>query len=716
MNPAQHEAEIRELDRLAREQAALRRVATLVASGAPAEQVFASVAEEAGRLLLVDAVALSRYEPDEMFTPLAIWSTTGDAPAVLGSQHKLGGPNTSTRVWETGRAARIDQYGAATGSIADAIRHVGVRSAVGTPISVDGRLWGVIQAASARERRLPGDTEARLANFTELVATAIANAESGAALVRLAEEQAALRRVATLVARGVAPEGVFAQVAEEVGLLLGAEGAVIHRFEADGGTTVVGSWGSGIRVGTRCEGHGDDVAALVHRTQQSVRLDDLEIGPRSIASSAPKAGLRSAVGSPIVTDGRLWGAIVAATSRAEPMPAGAEPRIAQFTKLVATAISNIHARTEERRLSDQQAALRRVATIVARECSPEEVFVKVAEEVGILLGADSGSISRFEPDGYCTVLGSWGKLRDAFNIGSRWKLDGDSVTASVHRTGRPVRLDSYERGSGSMAAAARGAGVHSSVAGPIVINGRLWGALVAATEQAEPMASAAESQVAQFAELVATSISNAQAQSDLAASRARIAAATDEERRRVVRDLHDGAQRRLVHTIATIDSARRALERDGEATAELVDDAIESAQAATEELRELAHGILPSALTQEGLSAGISALTSRMSIPVETAVSVGRLAPEIEASAYFVVAEALKHVATRSSAQRAWVTARLDHATLLVEVRDDGTAGAQALETGLVGLRDRLAVLDGTLWVETPAARGTVVAATIPIR
>jgi signal transduction histidine kinase len=398
------------------------------------------------------------------------------------------------------------------------------------------------------------------------------------------------------------------------------------------------------------------------------------------------------------------------------MPAGAEPRIAQFTKLVATAISNIHARAEERRLSDQQAALRRVATIVARECSPEEVFVTVAEEVGVLLGADSGSINRFEPDGYCTVLGSWGKLRDAFKVGSRWKLDGDSVSASVYRTGRPVRLDSYERGSGSMAAAARGAGVHSSVAGPIVINGRRWGALVAATAQAEPMATDAESQVAQFAELVATSISNAQARSDLAASRSRIAAATDEERRRVVRDLHDGPQRGLVHTILSINLARRELERDGEAAAELVGDALESAQAATDELRELAHGILPSVLTHEGLWAGIRALTSRMSIPVETAVSVGRLAPEIEASAYFVVAEALTSAAKRSNAQRAWVTARLEHAMLLVEVRDDGIGGAQAPGTGLVGLRDRLAVLDGTLRVETPAGRGTVVAAAIPIR
>ena len=532
----------------------------------------------------------------------------------------------------------------------------------------------------------------------------------------LAEEQAALRRVATLVARGVPPEEIFAQVAEEVGLLLEAEGAVIHRFEADVETIVVGSWGSGIRVGTRCERQGDNVAALVHRTQRSVRFDDLEIGPRSIASTAPNAELQSAVGSPIVANGRVWGAIVAATSRAEPMPAGAEPRIAQFTKLVATAISNIHARAEERRLSDQQAALRRVATTVARECSPEEVFVKVAEEVGVLLGADSGSINRFEPDGYCTVLGSWGKLRDAFEVGSRWKLDGHSVSASVHRTGRPVRLDSYEAGSGSMAAAARGAGVHSSVAGPIVVNGRRWGALVAATTQAEPMVTEAESQIGQFAELVATSISNAQAQSDLAASRARIAAATDEERRRVVRDLHAGAQRRLVDTIGTIDLARRALERDGEATAELVADALESAQAATEDLRELAHGLLPSALTREGLWGGIRALTSRMSIPVETAVSVGRLAPEIEASAYFVVAEALTSVAKRSNAQRAWVTARLEHAMLLVEVRDDGIAGAHAPGTGLVGLRDRLAVLDGTLRVEMLAGRGTLVAAAIPIR
>ena len=191
-----------ELHLLAEEQAALRRVATLVARGIPEEELFAAVTEEVGRVLLVDVAALSRYESDNTMTNLAIWRATGGTFPAVGKRHPLGGQNTSTLVFETGRPARIDAYPGASDSIATVISGVGVRSSVGAPISVEGRLWGVIHAASTREQRLPADAETRLASFTELVAMAIANAESRVALARLVEEQAALRRVATLVARG----------------------------------------------------------------------------------------------------------------------------------------------------------------------------------------------------------------------------------------------------------------------------------------------------------------------------------------------------------------------------------------------------------------------------------------------------------------------------------------------------------------------------------
>jgi signal transduction histidine kinase len=380
------------------------------------------------------------------------------------------------------------------------------------------------------------------------------------------------------------------------------------------------------------------------------------------------------------------------------------------------AISNGTARAEVERLAEQHAALRRVATMVARGSSPEEVFAKVAEEVGLLLGAETGSIDRYEPEGDCTVVGSWGKLREGFEVGSRWNLDGDSASALVYRTGRPVRFESYEDASSAVAAQARRVGLRSAVASPIVVDGRLWGALVAATTRAEPLAADGESRIEQFTELVATAIANVQARSDLAASRARIVAAADDERRRVVRDLHDGAQQRLVHTIVTLKLARRAQEQDGEHAAALVDEAIRHAQTATHELRELVHGILPSALVSGGLRAGVSSLASRMSIPVEIDISVDRLPQGVEATAYFVVAEALTNVAKHSRAHHATVTAQHEHRTLQVEVRDDGVGGARADGTGLVGLSDRLAVLDGSLRVESPPGAGTVIAASIPVR
>jgi signal transduction histidine kinase len=221
--------------------------------------------------------------------------------------------------------------------------------------------------------------------------------------------------------------------------------------------------------------------------------------------------------------------------------------------------------------------------------------------------------------------------------------------------------------------------------------------------------------MAEFTELAATAISNVQARSDLAASRARIIATADEERRRVARDLHDGAQQRLVTTIITLRLARDTLAPDRHDAAVLVDEALGHAQTATDELRELAHGILPAVLTHGGVHAGIRALASRMPIPVEIDVAVGRLPSEVEAAAYFIVAEALTNIAKHSHARHAAVSARIDRNSLRVEVRDDGVGGAHADGSGLVGLKDRLAVLEGSLRVESPVSGGTVIAASIPV-
>jgi signal transduction histidine kinase len=236
------------------------------------------------------------------------------------------------------------------------------------------------------------------------------------------------------------------------------------------------------------------------------------------------------------------------------------------------------------------------------------------------------------------------------------------------------------------------------------------------SSQEQPLPADTEARLASFTELAATAISNAEARTEVAASRARIVAAIDKERRRVVRDLHDGGQQRLVHTVVTLKLAHRALQNEDEDLPSLLTEALDHAERATAELRELAQGILPAALTQGGLRAGVDVLASRVPVPVEIDVSVGRLPAAVEATAYFVVAEALTNVAKHARAGRAEVMVRIEDGALAVHVRDDGVGGARrGGGSGLIGLTDRLAALDGELRVDSPADGGTFVAAAIPL-
>jgi signal transduction histidine kinase len=419
------------------------------------------------------------------------------------------------------------------------------------------------------------------------------------------------------------------------------------------------------------------------------------------------------VGTPIIVEGRLWGVMAAGSMREEPMPADTEQRLTQFTELLATAVANTESRAGLARLAEEQAALRRVATLVASGTRPEEVFAAVTNEVGPLLSVDLANMFRYDSGGTLTVVSSAGKR---FPVGTRWPFKGQRNLATiVFETGRPARIDDYADASGAIAEDMSQQGVRSAVATPILVEGRLWGLMAAGSVQETPLPPDTEARLASFTELVATAISNAEARAELAASRARIVAAADDERRRVVRDLHDGAQQRLVNTIITLELASNALEQDEDTAPALVSEARDHATRANAELRELAHGILPAALTRGGLHAGVDALASRMPVPVDIDVSVGRLPTAVEATAYFVVAEALTNVAKHARAGHAEVTARVEDGTLGVQVRDDGVGGARADGTGLLGLADRLAALDSELRVESPADGGTIVAAAIPL-
>jgi signal transduction histidine kinase len=337
-----------ELRGFAAEQAALRRVATLVARAAPPEEVLAAVTEEAGRLLDAAVTALVRYDPDGRETTVGVWSATGALPLAVGTRTGLGGRNVSTLVFQTGRPVRIDDYAGASGPGGTRAHTISVRASVGVPVSVEGRLWGVMVVASAIEP-LPADTEERLAGFTELAGTAIANAQARTELREFADEQAALRRVATLVARAAAPEEVFAAVTAEAGRLLDADMTGISRFDQDGALTLVATWASAgatvpVPVGTRFGPGGHTTGSLVLQTGQPARIDDFGEATGLLAEAARELlGPRSAVGVPVRVDGQLWG-IVSIASRRAPLLAGAEARLARFTELAATAIANAEAR------------------------------------------------------------------------------------------------------------------------------------------------------------------------------------------------------------------------------------------------------------------------------------------------------------------------------------------------------------------------------------
>jgi signal transduction histidine kinase len=224
-----------------------------------------------------------------------------------------------------------------------------------------------------------------------------------------------------------------------------------------------------------------------------------------------------------------------------------------------------------------------------------------------------------------------------------------------------------------------------------------------------------EERMSRFAHLLDTAIANADSRDQLTASRARLLTAADEARRRVVRDLHDGAQQRLVHTIISLKLAQAALRRNDGKAASLVGEALEHAQQGNKDLRELAHGILPAVLTGGGLSAGVDAVVARLDLPVRVDVPAERFPAEIEANAYFIVAEALTNVVKHSRARRAEVNASVADGMLRVQVRDDGTGGADRDGHGLVGITDRATALGGRLEIKSPAGGGTLVEATLPL-
>ena len=400
--------------------------------------------------------------------------------------------------------------------------------------------------------------------------------------------------------------------------------------------------------------------------------------------------------------------------------------IAALTSLVLGAVTAERTRVaaalaqsemSQRALADEQAALRRVATLVAGGAPPSRVFEQVTEEVARLLGMPGASVMRYDGARTATVVGGWsedGKL--TLPVSSTFDLEGDTVVAKVLRTGEPQRVERYDDAGGHLAETLHRSGYHAAVAAPVTVGGGLWGALAAGTRSDEPLPQGLEQRLCDFADLVAQRLANADALEQLAASRARIVEVGDAERRRLERNLHDGAQQRLVSLALDLRMVGATLEKDPVAARTTLASAQDQLAKGLEELRELARGIHPAVLTERGLGAALQGLFARAPLPVEIAeLPEERLAGPVEAAAYYVVAEAITNVAKYARASYVSVSIRRANGLATVVVTDDGVGGADpALGTGLRGLADRLEALDGHLEVDSPAAHGTRIRAEIP--
>jgi signal transduction histidine kinase len=696
---------------LVAEQAALRQVATLVARESSPDQLFAAVTEQVARVFAVPHVRLVRYEP-EASVVVGGFSERDRELFPMGSSWPLESPGVIATVRQTGRPARVKDYEHITGEVASVARAARVRSTVASPIVVEGRLWGAMVVYSLRDEPLPESTEARLTDFTELVATAISNAESRGALAQIADEQAALRRVATLVARGTGPDRLFSAVADEVQALLGAEISAMVRFE-DGGTVMtVGAHAVPNPAGTRTELDPDYIVAAVRKTRRAARFDTDDPLAADMPAIVRETGARSGVASPIVVEGELWGAMIV-VSTAAPLPPDTEERLEKFTDIVATAIANAESREARAVLTDEQAALRRVATLVAQGASGRDLVDAVAEEVGRLFPVGTVTIGRFESDDTVTTLASWSSTEVTFPRGKRWPTRGTNVAWLVLTTGEAARIDDFSAATDPIGVAAREAGYKSAVGSPIVVEGHLYG-LITATSTEGPLPPGTEARLASFTELVATAIANAKGSAELAASRRRIVAAADEARRRIERDLHDGIQQRL---IALTFRARAMARRPPDELPGLATQLAEGLKDASDELREVSRGIHPAILTEAGLGPALRALARRSEIPIGVAVRLDeRLPPEVEAAAYYIASEALTNVAKHAHASTVELSATHDDRILSLEVRDDGIGGVDPSNgSGILGLTDRVEALDGTISIGSPLRGGTRLRVQLPI-
>ncbi len=534
-----------------------------------------------------------------------------------------------------------------------------------------------------------------------------------AELERVAEQQAALRRIATLVAAGVSEPELVTAVVSEIGALFGAQRAATLRWDGDT-IRMIGAWSAeGVepRAGNEVLAYGGDtITARIVETGSPARIDSADDLQTEFARKRwAELGLQAAIGAPILVDGKVWGVVIASrTRKGDVFPAGVQHHLRDFAALVAQAIVNTEVRRETAALIAEQSALRRVATLVAAGRPKSEVLGAAMAEIESLFGTTSVMFVRWEgvPDEVVVVAASTAPGCEPVEPGSLYHPASGSPTLTVLETGAASRATetSPERGTVSV------------VAAPVIANAWLVGALTASRPAETPFPAGAEQPLRSFADLVAQSIANEQAQAELRASRARIVQTADETRRRLERNLHDGAQQRLVSVSLTLRLAASALRSSPGEAAELIASASEGLSVALGELRDLARGLHPTILTEAGLGLALDALAESSTLPVEVANEIDARLPEpVEAALYYLVSESLTNVARHAEATKVLVRARCRDRVAAVEVVDDGVGGAEiAGGSGIRGLADRVDALGGRFGVDSSPGHGTRIWAAIP--
>ena len=690
------------------------RLGTL-AGNAPIKVLFDAISEELAHIIDIetgetfeDMAGVSRFDPDEMLTCISGYGPRPDWPSPIGSRWSLtDGDSANARVYRTGRPARMENGIPVSGKISGRLADIGAFSSIAAPIFVDDKLWGSATIVSTRPRRLPANTESRLLEFSELVSTTISSAQRREQIERMAEEQAALRRVAMLVASGADPESVWETVVSELGVLCRATRTGIIRYESAGAVGVVALWssdGAHEELPERWPMIDNSLSARIAQDPIVVRIE----GWTGLEGEAGIAVREQAVGTsvmaPVFLGGKLWGGLVVHSPKGDPLADDTERRITDFADVASTTLANAQAREELRRLADEQAAIRRVATLVAQQ-SPR-VSQAVAEELAALPDFEDVRVVRFDAGLATEVVGGCGLLDEVRPPGFVGTRQDDTAIGQVYLHHEVVRFG-YEGATGANATLARAAGVQSTIGYPIFVGDRLWGALTAATSQPAHLPERVLQPISDCVDLIATAVHNASAEERLRASRERIVTATDAARRHFERDLHDGAQQRLVALALEL--------RTMNGLASVADEL----DSILTELRAFSRGLHPVVLTQGGLGPAIRSLARRCPVPVRLNFPDDWPGTDeaAEIAFYYFVAESLTNVTKHAEARQVDIEVTVDADGIRLTVTDDGVGGADTAErSGLLGIADRMEALGGSVEVTSPPGAGTTIVARVPVR